>query len=57
MYVRRNNQVEIRIGPFRGTGKYGYKTQNIDINPNKRQKHRTWKAKQMSSTDVVKNLG
>jgi len=49
--------VEIRIGPFRGTGKYGYKTQNIDINPNKRQKHRTWKAKQMSSTDVVKNLG
>lgn len=35
--MRRNDQGEIKIGPFRGTGKYGYKTHNID----KRQKQKT----------------
>lgn len=49
--MRRNNQGEIKIGPFRGTGKYGYKTHNID--KNKRQKHRTQKTKQMRSTYAI----
>ena len=53
--MRRNNQEEIKIGPFRGTGKYGYKTKTKTKTKtkDKRQNHRTQKTKQMSSADAI----